>query len=125
VAWSPEPFIAQWIRRRAEYAQTGAMLDGVKVCDLVLADLQRALDASAAEHVALSVASAESGYSVDHLRRLLREGRLDNVGTPRRPQVRRADLPRKHRRSATVAPPGAAITLSRKQIARSIVNSNT
>jgi hypothetical protein len=123
--WHPESFLARWRRRREELAQMGAIVDGAKFCDLLLADLDLAVRVSADEHLPLTAAAAESGYSVDHLRRLVREGRLENVGSPRRVRLRRADLPRKHRRLQPVAPVGPAATLSRRQIAQSIVNSNT
>ena len=49
------------------------------------------------ERQVLSVADAaiESGYSVAHLRRLVHEGRLRNVGEDRRLKIRRSELPRK------------------------------
>jgi hypothetical protein len=43
----------------------------------------------------LSEAAAESGYSVDHLSRLLRSNRLPNAGRRYSPRIRRGDLPRR------------------------------
>lgn len=43
----------------------------------------------------LEQASSASGYSVDHLSRMVREGRIPNAGTKGRPRIRRADLPAK------------------------------
>lgn len=43
----------------------------------------------------LGEASAESGYSVDHLQRLVSSGDLPNAGEKGRPRIRRADLPKK------------------------------
>jgi hypothetical protein len=40
-------------------------------------------------------AAALSGYSQDHLRKLLRTGRVKNSGRKGKPLIRAADLPRK------------------------------
>jgi hypothetical protein len=47
------------------------------------------------ELLSLHRASHESGYSVDHLGRLLREGRIANSGRKAKPLIRRGDLPLK------------------------------
>jgi hypothetical protein len=47
------------------------------------------------ELLSLRRAAQESGYSVDHLGRLLREGRIPNSGRKAKPLIRRRDLPRK------------------------------
>lgn len=43
----------------------------------------------------LHEAAAESGYSAEHLARLIRHGKIPNVGRRHAPRVRRGDLPRK------------------------------
>lgn len=45
-------------------------------------------------------ASRISGYSVDHLRRLISQGRIPNAGRPHAPRIRRADLPQRPGRVA-------------------------
>jgi len=40
-------------------------------------------------------ASRESGYSRDHLGRLVREGKIPNAGRPNAPRIALKDLPRK------------------------------
>ncbi len=68
-------------------------------------------------------ASRESGYSADHLGRLVREGKIPNAGRPGAPRIARVDLPRK------AAPPAepqlAAATqpsdVSNAQIVQSII----
>jgi hypothetical protein len=47
----------------------------------------------------LEDAAAESGFSYSALQKQVASGKLVNVGTKHRPRVRRADLPRKVRRS--------------------------
>ena len=40
-------------------------------------------------------ASRQSGYSADHLGRLVRDGKIPNAGRPGAPRIARAHLPRK------------------------------
>ena len=47
------------------------------------------------ETLTLTQAEAESGYSKDHLSRLIAGGQIENVGKKGAPRTRRADLPRK------------------------------
>jgi hypothetical protein len=57
------------------------------------------LDAETKAHsettLSLEQAARTSGYSADHLGRLIRQGKLQNVGRKHAPRVREADLPRK------------------------------
>lgn len=66
------------------------------------------------ELLTLAVAAAESGYSVDHLQRLVAEGEIPNAGQKGKPRIRRADLPRK----ATVAKSTSPNVSSPSSIAR-------
>lgn len=52
------------------------------------------------EELTVAEASAESGYSAAHLRRLLADSRLENAGSQGRPRIRRGDLPRKPNRQS-------------------------
>ena len=45
--------------------------------------------------LSLEAAGRESGYSADHLGRLVKQGSLRNYGRKHAPKVRRGDLPRK------------------------------
>jgi len=47
------------------------------------------------EALTLDQAAAESGYSYSALQHMVAAKRLRNAGTPHRPRIRRADLPRK------------------------------
>lgn len=62
------------------------------------------------EPLTLDVAARESGYSVRHLRRLIREDKLTNVGTDEDPRVLRGHLPRK---------PGWGLAKTRPRVATS------
>ncbi len=48
----------------------------------------------------LTEAAAQSGYSVDHLSRLLRETKLPNAGRKGAPRIKAVDLPTKSSRVA-------------------------
>ncbi len=64
--------------------------------------VERALQEHAEERLTLAEASARSGYSQDHLARLIREGRLPNAGRPHAPRIRAADLPTRRSRQNNV-----------------------
>ena len=55
----------------------------------------------------LAQAARVSGYSEDHLGRLVRSGTIPNAGTRYRPRVRSADLPRRARRCVATPARGA------------------
>jgi hypothetical protein len=57
--------------------------------------LERVLNNAALEALTLEEAAVESGYSADHLGRLLREEKIPNAGRTHAPRVLRRDLPRK------------------------------
>ena len=65
--------------------------------------LWSALAANDDELLSLHQAAHESGYTPDHLGRLLREGKVQNAGRKARPLIRRSDLPSKPNWKA---PPG-------------------
>jgi hypothetical protein len=58
-------------------------------------ELANALRMREEELLDLQQASFESGYSADHLGRLVRDGKLPNAGRRNAPKIRRADLPRR------------------------------
>ncbi|MCZ0934952.1 MAG: hypothetical protein OXJ54_07200 [Gemmatimonadetes bacterium] len=73
--------------------------------------------------LSLVEAGRESGYSADHLGRLVREGKIPNAGRPGAPRIARVDLPRKA--TAPVEPQLAEETrrrdVSNVQIVQSII----
>jgi len=54
------------------------------------------------EVLSLQRAAKESGYSADHLGRLVREGKIRNSGRKSRPMIRRVDLPVKSSKAKEV-----------------------
>ncbi|MEP6496121.1 MAG: hypothetical protein ABJF01_25830 [bacterium] len=55
--------------------------------------IERALRSDDDQQLTLSEAALRSGYSTDHLARLIRDGRLPNAGRRGSPRIRVADLP--------------------------------
>ena len=62
-------------------------------------------------------AARESGYSADHLGRLVRDGRIPNAGRPGAPRIARRDLPRKAH-----APPDPQQPLADRPRRRDVTN---
>ncbi len=58
-------------------------------------ELEAALNDDTDELLNLQEAAQESGYSADHLGRLVREGKIPNAGRRNAPRVRKRDLPRR------------------------------
>jgi hypothetical protein len=108
----------RWRAKAAElerYAPTvAAALEDAAV------ELERALTTGADDLLTLGQAAAASGYSTDHLSRLLREGKLPNVGRAHAPRIRRADLPRKPSRLPRPHPTGHVLGADPRQVARAV-----
>ena len=73
--------------------------------------------------LSLTEAARESGYSADHLGRLVRDGKIPNTGRPGAPRIARLHLPRKTQAPATpllVEKPSRG-EVSNAQIVQSII----
>src|SRR6059036_1248643 len=90
-----ESFVTRWRGRRDERARLGAQVDGAKLCDEVLADFEAFTVSEDEELVTLQSAAERSGYHKDHLRRLVRWGKLPAARRGRMLLFRVADLPKK------------------------------
>ncbi len=90
-----EDFVARWRARRDELARLGAQVEGAKLCDEVLADVEALLNSEDEALLGLQEAAERSGYSSDHLRRLHRKGKLPARREGRRLFFRAGDLPKK------------------------------
>ena len=113
---------AAW-RRQAETLRAFGATGQAEAVDRCAEELERALASGDGELLTLQQAARVSGYSTDHLGRLIRQGTLANFGRPRAPRVRRGDLPRK-----ATALPGQAAGLhipeaDPRQVARAVVAS--
>lgn len=90
-----DEFVVRWRMRSDELARLGALVDGMKVCEEVLHDFELVCQGEDDAELTLEEAAEESGYSPDHLRRLVREKKLQAYRRGRRLLFRRASLPRK------------------------------
>ena len=83
------------------------------------------LDATLAERdettLSLVEAARESGYSRDHLGRLVRDGKIPNAGRPNAPRIARIHLPRKAPAQAPLAEEPRPRERSNAQIVQSII----
>ena len=113
----PELLI-RWRERRDEWRRLGVIVDGAKLCDEFLGDLE-SMDASGEEVLTLVEAAMESGYSADHLGRLVRAGAIVNVGRANAPKIRRRNLPRK---PGSLPNPSHDAIVTRTRIAASVLS---
>jgi len=88
-----EELLHRWQARRDEYGRVNAMVNGAKVLDEFIADLTKVLSAEANTVLTLETAALRSGYSKEHLARLIREGTLPNAGRRGAPRIYARDLP--------------------------------
>ena len=71
--------------------------------------------------LSLVEAARESGYSRDHLGRLVRDGKIPNAGRPNAPRIARRHLPRKAPVEAPLAEEPRPRERSNTQIVQSII----
>ena len=90
---TPRDLVTAWRNRARELEPYAAPV--AVAFEKAADELEAALSAGADAIVPLNDAARRSGYSPDHLGRMVRDGRLTNHGTKHRPRVRLGDLPRK------------------------------
>lgn len=104
------------LRRRAECMRSwGGPEEIARVYEIVARELDEALRVHGDTPLTLAEAARESGYSEDHLRHLVADGKIPNAGQKGRPRIRRRDLPRKPATVPTVTtydPDADAATLA-------------
>jgi hypothetical protein len=108
-------------RRRAEFARELAAEGAARAFEACALDLESALNAQNMDLLTLTQAARVSGFSADHLGRLVREGKITNFGRQNAPRVRAADLPRKAKASTCLTDSPAGVT-SFSQVARAVLN---
>lgn len=98
----PKPTPAElpddWRALAAQQRRLGADAQA-RILEFCADELAAALMRAGDELLSLSRAAQESGYSVDHLSRMVREGRIPNSGRKSKPLIRRRNLPVKTSRS--------------------------
>jgi hypothetical protein len=86
-------------------------------------ELENTLAAEEGELLTLKHAAQISGYSTDHLGRLVRYGSIPNLGRPRAPRIRRGDLPIKPGTLPRQSLSPHLLGADPRQVARAVVTS--
>lgn len=86
---------ARWIAQRESFKSSRALVDGARLVDLFLNDVAQLAHADKITTLSLEDAAVRSGYSVEHLGRLVRLGTIANAGRKGAPRIRVEDLPAK------------------------------
>lgn len=89
-----EDLVLEW-RVEADLLEARGLRESATVIRSLADDLEAVLGREKEESLSLKEAARESGYSSDHLGRLVRSGKIPNAGRPGAPRIRRGDLPRK------------------------------
>lgn len=104
---NPHDLTNEWRERASQLTRYGAESQALTLLECA-SELEQLWQLWQEEPLTLSEAAKESGYSVDHIGRMVREGRIANAGRPNAPRIRRADLPIKPKSSvpavASLAP---------------------
>ena len=85
---------AKWRRQAKSLRRYGGDTPAAAL-ERCAADLEAALVERDETTFSLVEAARESGYSADHLGRLVRDGKIPNAGRPGAPRIALKDLPRK------------------------------
>ncbi len=99
---TPE-LVSRWTARRDELRRLSALVDGATLLDEVLVDLENV--AAAEPLVSLTAAAPLTGYTPDHLSRLIRKGSLPNYGKKGSPRVKVSECPKKTKLATGVRQP--------------------
>lgn len=90
-----QEFFAKWEHEAEVLLRREALINGATLCEELLRDVRELLAEESERLLSLSEAAKASGYSADHLGRLVRSGTIPNAGRPNAPRLRYGDLPRK------------------------------
>ena len=85
----------EWKARAKNLRRWAGASEAATAWETAAAELEAALSGEEEELLDLQAASTVSGYSADHLGRLVRQGRIPNAGRRNAPKIRLSDLPRK------------------------------
>lgn len=110
-----------WKARSRTLRQWAAADEAATAWEAAAHELEATLAESSDRLLDLQDAAARSGYSADHLGRLVRQGRIPNAGRLHAPRIRLRDLPRKPGFSSAHDGSGHLPHAGRGAIARSLV----
>jgi len=113
--------VSRWRAEQLRFERLGALVDGAKLIGQLLDEVESAAVADNDEVLSLAEAATESGYSPQHLARLIRESRIPNAGRVHAPRIRRSDLPKKPPTLRSARPRMHLLGVGPGQVARAIV----
>lgn len=113
-----EELAREWTREAALFRKRG-LDDFAQFAESLASDLLEALEDLENEPLTLAEAAEISGYSSDHLGRLVRDGTITNAGRPGAPRIFRRDLPLKA--ESRVSKPTENGHISNRQVVQSII----
>lgn len=87
-----QDFKSRWEARLVAYRTGKALVDGVSICELVLAEFAEFEQARGDTLVTIGDGMRLTGRSRSTFERWLKHGRLKNHGSPRAPRIRLGDL---------------------------------
>lgn len=90
-----ETLVSYWRARHDEYARVDAVVNGAKLINEMLHHIQELFTSEHGFILSLEAAALRSGYSKEHLARLIRQGKIPNAGRRGTPRIRVEDLPRR------------------------------
>jgi len=117
---SVEGLPADW-RGKAKALRRYGSETAALVLDLCADDLETTIRERDETTLSLVEAARESGYSRDHLGRLVRDGKIPNAGRPNAPRIARRHLPRKAPAQEPLAEEPRPRERSNAQIVQSII----
>lgn len=89
----PDTALACWEHEFAPACEAvGAQVNAALLVRQIVASLRQVSETALTETLSLTQAAERTGYSADHIGRLVREGRLPNAGRKNAPRVRLRDL---------------------------------
>ena len=117
---SVEGLPADWRRKAKSLRRYGGETPAVAI-ERCAEELEATLVERDETTLSLVEAARESGYSRDHLGRLVRDGKIPNAGRPNAPRIARRHLPRKAPAEAPLAEEPRPRERSNAQIVQSII----
>jgi hypothetical protein len=110
---------AYWVEKAVEFRRLSVTVSGEAIALAFVGQLRDAVSKSQDRPVTVREAAQLGGYSEDHVRRLVRDGGLRNVGRRYAPRIRRCDVPCKPG-YLPASEIGGTLPSTKGQIARSI-----
>ena len=99
-----QDLLARW-RGEAEAVERCGHEPTAKLIRRLAVEVEEALRDDQEDTLTLAEAALESGYSVDHLRKMLAAETIPNAGERGRPRIRRGDLPVKRTSGSSLSSP--------------------